>query len=373
MRKPFFLLIFFAAWSFSQVPPSRIQFVITSDSHYGITRPMFRGDINVAASIVNAALVAQLNHITTAHFPADGGLRAEQAVGPIDFVADTGDIANREELAGKIQSADLSWSQFRRDYIENLKLTGPDGKKTALYVVPGNHDVSNAIGYYKPLFPAIDKTSMVEIFNLMLAPAVRKTAATYEYPRDRIMVSHDLAGVHFVYLTIWPDGNTREWLEDDLRKVRSDTPVVLFTHDPPDGDSKHFKNPNGKHDINPTDQFENLLGDTFADLKSEEMALENFFHRHPNIRAYFHGHNNWNEYYDWTGPNHTVRIHTFRVDSPMKGKYSAMDETKLSFQAAVIDPAARTLTVREVLWNAHPERSDQQLVWGASTTVSLKN
>ena len=96
---------------------------------------------------------------------------------------------------------------------------------------------------------------------------------------------------------------------------------------------------------------------------------EAFLGRHPNITAYFHGNSNWNEFYDWTGPNASAMLHTFRVDSPMKGHFSATDETKLSFQIATIDTAARTLTVREVLWNAEPQRPNSPVSWGGSTTV----
>jgi len=156
----------------------------------------------------------------------------------------------------------------------------------------------------------------------------------------------------------------------------------MFSHDPPDSDPKHFRNPKGKHDINPTDMFENLLEDTFADTLvgakpadappiAERKAWEDFLRRHPNLTAAFHGHNNWNEFYDWTGPNRTVALHTFRVDSPMKGRYSNSDETKLSFQIATLNPASRTMTVREVLWNSDPRHPRANLKWGSSTTVSL--
>jgi hypothetical protein len=51
----------------------------------------------------------------------------------------------------------------------------------------------------------------------------------------------------------------------------------------------------------------------------------------------------------------------------MKGAMSSADETRLSFQVATIDLASRTMTVREVLWNAVPV----SLAWGGSTTVAL--
>ena len=93
--------------------------------------------------------------------------------------------------------------------------------------------------------------------------------------------------------------------------------------------------------------------------------------RHRNITAYFHGNSNWNEFYDWTGPSHALTLHTFRVDSPMKGAVSGDDETRLSFQVADIEPSTRMLTVRECLWNADPSHPTAPLAWGGSTTVAL--
>ncbi len=284
---------------------------------------------------------------------------------------DGGDIANRAE-AGEIpiQSSAKSWSEFKTDYIDGLRLQDSTGKRSSLYVVPGNHDASNAVGYYKPM-AILDKTSITEIFNLMVRPAVLKTPDTFDYGRDKTLVSHDLGGVHFVYISLWPDSRVRTWLENDLEHVSTSTPVFVFAHVFPDGDPKHFRNPNGKRDINPADQYENLLDDTFTDVTSQQKGWEDFVRAHSNITAYFHGHSNWNQFYDWTGPNHTVALHAFRVDSPMKGKLSNPDESKLSFQIATIDPASRTMSVREVLWNANPQHPEKGAAWGASTTVSL--
>ncbi|HKF68096.1 MAG TPA: hypothetical protein VKB36_16230, partial [Vicinamibacterales bacterium] len=232
-----------------------------------------------------------------------------------------------------------------------------------------NHDVSNAIGFYKPMKPATDKTALVEIYNLMMAPA-RRTVATYDYATDRVLTSRDAGGVHFVFLTVWPDSIGRAWLTRDLERVSASTPVVVFTHDQPDAQSKHFTNPNGRHDINAVDRFENLLAETFADGGAaaasdtlEQTAWEDFVRAHSNITAYFHGNSNWNEFYDWQGPRHSIALHTFRVDSPMKGKYSESDESKLSFQVAEIDTRTMRMTVRERLWNT--------AAWGASTMVSI--
>jgi hypothetical protein len=385
MRKQvLFLLLVALISTVLRAQPAEIQFLFTSDVHFGISRPAFHGHENVDARDVNMALVDQASRLPETAFPNDGGLQAGQMVGPFDFMAIGGDITNRAEVTetDAIQSSAKSWSQFTSVYIDRLKLQNRTGDKTPLYVVPGNHDVSNAIGYYTPLRPAIDKTSMTEIFNLMMRPAVPKVPATFNYPRDKILVSHDIGGIHFVFITIWPDSSVRSWMENDLKQVSPNTPVIIFTHDPPEGDSQHFINPNGKHDINSLDQFQNLLSDMFADsfhaapgnMPSpiiEQNAWEAFLRRHPNITAYFHGHDNFNQFYDWTGPNHTVALHTFRADSPMKGRFSKIDERKLSFQVATIDIASRTMTVREVLWNANPQAPNSPVTWGASTTVAL--
>jgi hypothetical protein len=357
-----------------------LQFVFTSDAHYGLTRDAFRGRSAVDAHIVNQAMVEKINSLPALKFADDGGLRAGQTVGAVDFLVEGGDVANREEVTGAVavQRAALSWSQFRADYIDGLTLVDRGSKRAAVYVVPGNHDASNAIGHPRSLTPAVDATPMVEIYNLMMRPRVPKTISTYAYERDKILTSRDVAGIHFVFLTVWPDSQARAWMQRDLSRVSSSTPVVIFTHDQPDGESKQFKNPNGRHDINPTDQFENLLSDTLADGATtkvppliEQRALESFLSSHPNITAYFHGNSNWNQFYDWTGPRHTVTLHTFRVDSPMKGAVSAKDETKLSFQIATLDTAAKTLTVRECLWNTAPGDPLKAVVWGASRTVAL--
>jgi hypothetical protein len=385
MRKGLFLLLLLVlGWTILWAQPAQIQFIFTADVHYGLVRTTpFHGSTNVDAQIVNAAMVAQINRVPEAVFPKDGGDGADQLVGSFDFVAIGGDITNRQESDGKgIPSSAASWSQFKSGYIDGLKLHDRAGGKTPLYVVPGNHDVSNAIGYYKPMKPLTDTTSLVEIYNLMMRPATPKTPATFEYPRDKMLAARDIGGVHFVFITMWPDSSVRAWMENDLKNVSPNTPVIMFAHDPPDGDPIQFINPNGKHDINSKDQFENLLSDVFADGTGggksvtpvpliEQRAWQAFLTQHPNITAYFHGHNNWNQFYDWTGPDHTVVLHAFRADSPMKGHFSGPDETKLSFQIATIDLPSRTMTVREVFWNTNPRVPDSPVGWGGSTTVAL--
>jgi hypothetical protein len=357
-----------------------VHFVFTSDAHYGITRGTFRGRHDVNAHTVNQALVAAINTLPERRLPADGGVDAGTRIGEVDFVAEGGDIANREEGAGPdaIQRAADSWRQFSADYLDGLTLTDRSGRRSPVFIVPGNHDASNAVGFYKPMTPSIDKTAMVEIYNRMVHPDRPPTTATFEYSRDKVCFARDFGGVHFVYVQIWPDSSVRSWLDENLSRVATSTPVVLFAHDQPDSEAKHFGNPNGAHDINALDKFENLLVDEFADSRrsdvpavTEQRAFEAFARRHPNLVAYFHGNSNWNQFYDWKGPDRTVALHVFRVDSPMKGAVSAKDETRLSFQVAAIDPGARRLTVRECLWNASPAVTSPTVTWGSTATVSL--
>jgi Calcineurin-like phosphoesterase len=349
--------------------PGVVQFVFTADAHYGITRSSFRGAKDVNARIVNRALVASINALTATPFPADGGLRARGPVGPIDFVVEGGDVSNRADVVdGKaIESAASTWRAFVDDYVNGVSLTDAGGRKAPVLVVPGNHDASNAVGFYKPMMPATDVSTLVGMFNLMRQPSTPLSNDTFAYDRDRVLASRDVGGVHFAFLHVWPDSRGRAWLTEDLSHVAVETPVVLFAHVGPEPDSRHFRNPNGRHDLNETDAFENLLSDEFTERAPA--ALEQFVAAHPNISAYFHGHSNFNQFYDWTGPHGTVALHTFRVDSPMKGAISKDDETTLSFQIATIDVASRTMTVREVLWNAHPDHPS--LTWGGSTTVAL--
>src|SRR5215471_425301 len=343
--------------SHSQQRTSVVRFVFTSDAHYGLTRGTFRGRTAVSAHEVNIALVSDINTLGA-------------TLGAFDFVAEGGDVANRAEIDEHVQAPSSSWAQFKADYIDGVTLKTQAGTKTPVYVVPGNHDASNAVGFYRPMAPAVDNTPMVEIYNLMMAPATL-TTTTYRYAADRVLTSRDIAGVHFVFLNVWPDSVGRAWLARDLERVGPSTPVVVFTHDQPDAQSKHFTNPNGAHDINRNDRFENLLSDTFADGKTvdvddvaEQAAWEDFVRHHPNVTAYFHGNSNWNEFYVWSGPHHAAALHTFRVDSPMKGKFSESDERRLSYHVATIDTQTMTITVRERLWNTAS--------WGDTKTVSLR-
>ena len=97
--------------------------------------------------------------------------------------------------------------------------------------------------------------------------------------------------------------------------------------------------------------------------------FERFVESHPQIKAYFHGDCNYNEFYEWKGINGTVSLPVFRVDSPMKGEYSSRNENLLSYQVVCIDTDNKIITVRECLWNKNGFTS---ITWGEVKTISYK-
>jgi len=356
---------------------SVVQFIFTSDVHFGLQKEVFRGEKNVPAYIVNDKMVQQMNILPEAILPKDGGVNDGKKVGPIDALVITGDIANREESG--IQNATDSWRQFASVFIDKIQLRDKTGAKTTLLLTPGNHDISNAIGFHRPMVPVTDPSSMVGMYNLMIQPAVPKTNTSFHYPADKIHCSRNIGGIHFVFVDAWPDSAERVWMEKDLAQVKLSTPVFLFTHSLPDVEARFFVNPNGDHSVNDKDKFENLVMEVFKDGVSvedkailEEKAFVSFIQKHPNIKAYFHGHNNFTEYYQWKGPDQTLSLPCFRADSPMKGRVSSKDETKLAFDLVSVNTSTKTITVRECLWNAHPADPAQTISWGMSTTFSLE-
>jgi hypothetical protein len=358
---------------------STIQFVFTSDAHYGLTRPVFQGGTNVDAHVVNAAMVAKMNTLPTLTLPDDGGVNAGKKIGSVDYIFEAGDIANRMETSTLVQTAAQSWDQFKIDYLQNITLKNQHNEKAELLMVPGNHDVSNTIGYYAKMSPLTDASSMAQIYNLMLKPVTLKTAASYNYNADRINYSKDMAGTHFCFIQMWPDSAVRIWLAKDLQNVSSGTPVIIVAHDQPAVVSNHFTNPNGDHGINNTDKFDNVLDERFKDGKLatlagniEQRAFAAFLKLHPNIKVYLHGHVHESKYYTWTGPDNDVQLSAASADSPMKGLVSLNDETKLSFHFASLDPKTMTLTLRECYWNPEPANPAAQIKWGNSVTIKLK-
>jgi hypothetical protein len=174
---------------------------------------------------------------------------------------------------------------------------------------------------------------------------------------------------------MWPDSTARAWIDNDLKNVSANTPVILFTHDQPDIETKHLTNPNGTKDINATDKFENLVTEVSSSLTIagtstiEQRNMVTWLKTHKNIVAYFHGNDHINNTYTYTGPDNDISLNVVRVDSPMKGILpdgspgSSIDPSKLAFKVVTVDAANQKLTVRDYLWNAKR--------WGATTNLSL--
>lgn len=349
-----------------------VQIVYTSDQHYGISRKAFRGGKQVSATEVNAALVEAINGLPGLKLPPDGGVQAGKPVGWVDYVISTGDIANRME--GTPERAPLTatacWELFMTQYGGGLTVKDRQGRAAELLAVPGNHDMTNAVGFFRPMFPATDDGAM----RAMLERATGESVKTFDPYARRVTLSRERGGLHLLLVGIWPDAASRDWMERELKAMPGGEPVLLFTHMPPDLTANRLTNPNGAHDINARDRFENLTPDV-ASVRSvterpirEHRELAAFLGAHPSIRAYFHGHENYNEFYDWQGPDYSLSLPTFRVDSPMKGDVSAGDETELSFLLISADTDAGLMTVREALWNTNASATT---TWGQTRTVPL--
>lgn len=298
-----------------------IHIVFTSDVHFGLKKAHFRNSPDsVTSKEVNQVLANSI-----------------KSLGKIDYLILTGDIANREEVP--LQSASVSWKQFIRVY---APLHIP------LLLLPGNHDVSNAIGYYKIMFPEKDAGALVGIYNTM-HPQHHLDTNHFIYTSTRFNYSRNIGGIHFQFITIWPDSANRIWMEKDLGKINPKMPVLIFVHDPPEGDPRHFTG---------QDKFENLLSEVYNNHYEKDWDL--FLKKHPNIKGYFHGHSNYQEFYTYKGVDHDLSLECFRVDSPMKGKNSLKDESLLSFQVITIHPDKKQMEIKECLWNR------ENIQWGQS-------
>jgi len=380
---PFYLLLFCTNFVFQfthaqktnhLTKDSVIQFIFTSDVHFGLVKDKFQGKTNVTAFDVNLAMVSVMNHIGGSKFPNDNGEQSNKFIKGIDALVITGDIANRMEYG--VQTATKSWAEFKTVFIDSLHILNAKNKKSKLWLMPGNHDMSNAIGFHRPMIPKKDPASMLGIYNLMIP---NKPIKQFDSSLCRIHYSRDLNGVHFIFLSLYPDSAERVWMEQDLKKVAPSSPVFLFAHSIPDVEPRFFENPNGIHDINEEDKFENLVPERYKDGKDvkgettiEQNAFIAFLKNHKNIKVYFHGHENFTEYYKYQGPNKDINLNCIRTDSPMKGRLSVKDETKLAFELVTINTNTGKLTVREILWNASSNGNPYEFKWGALENLDLK-
>jgi hypothetical protein len=384
------------------------------------------------ANTINQALLASLNQISGLTFPNDGGVNAGAAVGGIDMLAVTGDMANRYENNGgtyqnTVQIDATSWQQFCTTYFPTaagggMALKTSANATPALLLSPGNHDISNAIGYYdlNPFgTPPVgqDATSLCAMIQvatggtlslaapptyvtggnlagLGLSPTTYSEALfTAKNPAGAYINKPDYAltinGIHFISLSAWPDSGSRAWIDNDLASVPITTPVMLFTHCYPDVDTS-LLTPNPDTGPFTSKTYQCVVSDKVdpSEVGStgtvvEQLAMTTWIKTHPNIVAYFHGHTNFNEMYTYTGPNNDIALNCFRIDSPMKGQLSAAaplptaaaawqqnPTSLLSFQLATINNATMQMTVREIRWYPTPAFSTDTTTPNPDTAVS---
>lgn len=315
MKNLFSLLLLFSFIAKAQ--QKEIRLVFTADLHFGLKRH-FREKDSISSFEVNQAMASSIRQL-----------------GKIDGIIVGGDIANRQE--NSIQSASSSWKQFEMVY-KTLHIP--------LIVIPGNHDISNAVGYYKPLQPLIDRGSLAGIYY-NIHHSILDTLH-FRYKEEDYDFSKNIGGIHFLFVNLWPDSANIGWMEKDIQKAGK-MPVLVFAHDPPEGDSRQFSDHPGKSQNTTQVKFENLIPEIYNDHCEAEW--DDFLKTHRTIKGYFHGHSNYQEFYTYKGVNGDLSLPCFRVDSPMKGKFSSKDESLLSFQVITIFPKKKIIEVRSYFWN----------------------
>lgn len=367
LKTGLFFLVATVLWACSSKVknPNIVHFVFVSDLHYGLTRTFNEKECTSAE--VAGVMLEVINSLPGRNLPGDEGVGAGMVINGIEMIVNGGDVANRQEIG--IQSAAISWRQFETGFIDKITTKTKAGEKTELFVIPGNHDVSNAIGFLRPMEPPTDASSMASIYNLMLRPQTPRTANSYNYATDRINMAIERFNICFFFINIWPGAVEREWIDGHLKQLPVGKPAIIFAHDQPDIEAKHLTNPTPPHDINAEAKYENMIPEMPAsDGSSIEVQrdLVKFIDVHPAIKAYFHGNSNYSEFYVYTGPDNDICLHTFMVDSPMKGEYSSKDQSLLSFMVVSIDLTTMQMTARECFW----ARNDG-IEWGESKTIAL--
>ena len=217
----------------SLLAPARaelVQFIYTSDQHYGITRKAFRGLDKVSSREVNAAMVQAINTLPGISLPEDGGVRAGQPVQWADAVISTGDIANRMEETDErlIPSATECWDLFEKQYINGVSLKDRAGKAAEVLAIPGNHDVTNAVGFYKAMTPAKDNGSLLAMYNRANNTSLAPEA--FDAKRDKVFLNREYGGVRLLFVQMWPD--SAPTISRILKPSTSSIPTVPETSTP---------------------------------------------------------------------------------------------------------------------------------------------
>ena len=73
-----------------------------------------------------------------------------------------------------------------------------------IYLVPGNHDISNAIGYPKTLTPAKDETSAIEIYNHNMPEFGSRKISSFDYTANKVHYTFIKDNLRFAFVGIWP-------------------------------------------------------------------------------------------------------------------------------------------------------------------------
>ena len=111
-------LIFNTTIAHAQRKDSIVNFIFTSDVHFGLTKEEFRGKNKVPAIEINKAMVQAMDTLSSKSLKVAG----------IDALIITGDVANRMENG--VQSATESWKQFKEVYIDSNRLQKTNGAKS---------------------------------------------------------------------------------------------------------------------------------------------------------------------------------------------------------------------------------------------------
>ena len=215
----------------------------------------------------------------------------------------------------------------------------------------------------------MDATSFVQIYNRMtpysgqapITTNVFSNPANYTNVNLRVNYSFNIGGVHVQCVNMFPDKNILNWMSADLANVPASTPVFLFCHVPLNmaaTETKVFGNPTSTSSSAGADIPLTLSGvdspTSYVDMNAAKQYVADWLVAHPNVRALFSGHDNFNGATNWNGqdPNNIIiaardaawsGVTLFRVDSPMKGDISGVSstsgpltgigmETNLSFQ-----------------------------------------
>jgi len=193
--------------------PSDLTFFVTSDTHFtdaGCPNPA-----RAAIQAMNTKVIGQPN-------PAEPGSVIETP----SFVVTCGDLADGGAILPATDAPNLLGSANYTDewngFNAHFPLTGVQGDINKLpfpnYATGGNHD------HYRLIGTIGTGTSTYVAERLCERHAANVTDS------GNVYYSFDANGVHVVMLGRWADETVCRWLQDDLRAVGPNVPVVLCLH-----------------------------------------------------------------------------------------------------------------------------------------------